>query len=71
MSLFTKFLSVDDILADFQKVIDRLEAFADLHLAQRDNKALEIEKLKSEISDHEAERQKATDAAAKIKDLIS
>ncbi len=71
MSIFTKFLSVDDILADFQKVVDRLEAFADLHLAQRDNKALEIEKLKSEITDHENERLKAIEAAAKIKTLIS
>ena len=71
MSLFTKFLSVEDILADFHKIVTRLEAFADLHLAQRDNKAIQIEQLKGEIADHEAERLKATEAAAKIKELIS
>lgn len=62
---------VDLILADFKKIVEKLEAYADLHLTHRDNKSLQIEDLKEQVSIHEAERQKATDAAAKIKTLIS
>lgn len=71
MSIFTKFLTVEDILEDFHKVVSRLEAFSELHLAQRDNKSIQIEALKAEVANHEAERLKAESVKEKIKSLLS
>lgn len=62
---------VDLIIADFHKIVDKLQAYEDLHLAHRDNKALQIEDLKQQLAVHEAERLKAESVKEKIKSLLS